>query len=273
VPEQRPVGETKRDLSSLTLEPALTTVRDLLTTVSRELGNNFLAVWFDGSIALGAFDPQRSDIDLVVVTSDYPSVEETSGLRVAHARCAQGAPDWGDEIEIIYVTSAALQLRAVSSGVPHLYVERGSRGELRSGPLDPGWLVHLRVLREHGRSITGPEPIEMVAAVSDDELKRVAIWGAERWLTPHLEDPTTLARLGVRVFVVLTTCRLLYTLQSGQVVSKMTAARWALDAVPADLAPVIQGAMAWQKHDAVSESTTVKRTLALIKWTQSACRT
>ncbi len=64
-------------------------------------------------------------------------------------------------------------------------------------------------------------------------------------------------------------CRLLYTLQTGQVVSKMAAARWALAAFPADVAPVIEAAMAWQK--AASVSATVDKTLAFIDWAQASC--
>jgi hypothetical protein len=250
---------------------AIGAVRELLTSVQGILGDNIVAVWFDGSIALGDFDPGRSDIDLVVIAG-APTGEATEALRAVHVGFAMAGPPWGNEVETVYISPAGLHGDAVRSGVPHLYIERQSDGELKSGPVDPGWLVHLRVLREHGRSITGPAPMNIVGTVSDDELKRVAQWGADRWLTPYRKDPATLARLGSRVFAVLTTCRLLYTLQTGQVVAKAAAARWALSAVPGGLMPVIEGAMAWRKDDVDSDLTTVEGALALIDWTQSAGR-
>ena len=254
------------DLRTLTSEPrAAAAVGELLIAVQGELGESILAVWFDGSIALDEFDPERSDIDLVVVTPNTPTEDEIVGLRTVHARSALTAP-WGDEIETVYVSLAGLRSNAVNSGVLHLYVERGSGGELVSGPVDPGWLVHLRVLREHGRSITGPAPVDIVEAVSNDELKRVALWGVERWLERYREDPNALARLGTRVFAVLTMCRLVYTLRTGQVASKIAAARWALAAVPSGLAPVIEGAMAWRKDDVASARTTPDGARALIDW-------
>lgn len=248
---------------------AAMSVRELLKSIQDVLGDNFLAAWFDGSIALGAFDPDRSDVDVVVLTRDTPSDEQISGIRSLHARLATAAGAWANEIETIYVALAGLRSRAVSVGINHLYVERGSGGKLMSAPLDRGWLVHLRVLREHGRAIVGPEPSGLVETVSDDELKRAALWIAEHWLTAYREDPAVLAELGARVFVVLTICRLLYTLQTGQAVAKMVAARWAIGMVPADLVPVIDGAMAWRKEDATSEKTTLEGTLALIAWTRS----
>jgi hypothetical protein len=255
------------DLQCLAPHPeAVVAVRELLRSVHGELGGGLLATWFDGSIALGDFNSQRSDIDLVVLMRNVPSRETIEGIRTVHARSAANAAPWGDEIETIYVTPAALISSAVNSGVPHLYVERGSGGNVVSAPLDQSWLMHMRVLREHGISITGSAPSELVGVVSDDELRRAAHWGAEHWLNPYLADPAALVQLGTRVFLVLTACRLLYTSQTGQVVSKMTAATWVLESAPAELRSVIAGAMAWCKTDEVSELTTTEGTIALIAW-------
>jgi len=127
----------------------------------------------------------------------------------------------------------------------------------------------MRVLREHGISITGSAPSELVGAVPDDELRRAAHWGAEHWLNPYLADRAALAQLGTRVFLVLTACRLLYTSQTGQVVSKRTAATWVLESAPTELRSVIAGAIAWRKTDDVSELTTTEGTIALIAWIQA----
>lgn len=260
------------DLRILDSEPeAVTAVCELLSSIQEALQDNFLAAWFNGSIALGAFDPRRSDIDVVVVTRDPPSEEQTSAIRALHAGFATPPGAWGDEIETIYVTLAGLRSTAFSRKINHLYVERGSGGKLKSAPLDRGWLFHLRVLREHGRSIVGLQPLDVVEAVSDDELKVVALWIADHWLTAYRKDPAVLEQLGARVFVVLTICRLLYTLRTGQVTAKMTAARQAMGLLPPDLVPVIEGAMAWRKDNTASENPTLEGTLALMAWTQSFC--
>jgi hypothetical protein len=258
------------DLGVLTpYSAAQIAVRELLTEVQAVLGESLVAIWFDGSLALGDFDPDRSDIDLVVVDANIEPRAITSGLEAAHVRYSSAGLAWGDEIETIYVREAALDPAAIHSEITHLYVERGTGGALRSGPLDPGWLVHLRVLRDRGVSISGPMPRDIVQAVSDDALMEVASWSAKQWLAPYRDRRAPLDRLGTRVYVVLTACRLLYTFRTGQIVSKMAAARWALDNVPPGLGSHIEDAMAWRKEDAFSTSPSVDGSLALIEWVQS----
>jgi hypothetical protein len=173
------------DLGILTPYPdSLVAVRALLTSVQTVLRQNLVAIWFDGSLALGDFAADRSDIDLVVVCREFDSPSITSGLHAAHVRNSSNDLGWGDEIETIYVTEAALSPAAVRSETFHMYVERGTGGDLREGRLDPGWLVHLRVLREHGICIAGSAPNEVIGSVSDDDLREVARWSAQRWLTP-----------------------------------------------------------------------------------------
>jgi hypothetical protein len=123
---------------------------------------------------LRQFDPERSDIDLVIVTRSDALADKVGQIGPAHAGFAANSATWGEEIETVYVTARDLEPAAIAGRSTHLYVERGRGSETRSGPLDPRWLFHLRVLVEHGRSIVGPTPSEMVATVSDEDLTEAA---------------------------------------------------------------------------------------------------
>ena len=57
-------------------------------------------------------------------------------------------------------------------------------------------------------------------------------------------DPTRLASRGYQSYIVLTLCRMLYTLQAGAVASKPAAARWAQAALGEPWAPLIERALA-----------------------------
>ncbi|HEV8194485.1 MAG TPA: aminoglycoside adenylyltransferase domain-containing protein, partial [Ktedonobacterales bacterium] len=66
--------------------------------------------------------------------------------------------------------------------------------------------------------------------VQPDELRRASAATVEDWRARAHGDPAWVARLQVRrehTYVVLTLCRLLYTLDTGSVASKPVAARWA----------------------------------------------
>jgi hypothetical protein len=238
--------------------------------VLRGVGQEVVAAYFDGSLALGDFDPSRSDVDLLIVTR-RPIRDLVAG-RIAdiHASLASDESAWAGEIEVIYVSIGELTPAAVPGGSLHSYVERGTGGLVRSAPLDPGWLLHLRVLRRHGIPIFGPSPRDLVSPVADDDLRRAVSFGATARLGPYCDDPRALEPAGARAFAVLTACRILHTLRTGEVVPKMEAARSARSTVDASLAAVIGAAMAWRKHDLQLDAT-VEGTAALLRLVQGRC--
>jgi streptomycin 3"-adenylyltransferase len=217
--------------------------------ISLSLGSQALGLYFDGSIAVGDFDPTRSDIDLVVVTDDPLSYSAATELSELHATFARSSPVWGEEIEVIYVSKGDLNQRAAENCNIHRYVERGTAGLMRVGPLDLGWLVHLRVLSRQGVTIHGPDIRELVERIPDEALQRVAGFGVENWLGPYCVDPTSLQRPGSGAFAVLTACRMMHTFRTGTVVPKMEAAQAMLQLVGVGFANVIHAAMSWRKDD------------------------
>lgn len=217
--------------------------------IARSLTRQVVGIYFDGSIALGDFDPARSDIDLVAVTHDPLSDSAAKEISAIHVTFARSSPAWGQETEVIYVSQRELSGQAVESRHIHRYVERGTGGLLQTGPLDLGWLVHLRVLSRQGITITGSDIRELVVPVSDEALRRVVVFGAENWLRPYCVDPSSLQRPGTRAFAILTACRMLHTFRTGAVVSKIEAAETTLRRVDFGHSNAIHAAIRWRKHD------------------------
>jgi predicted nucleotidyltransferase len=60
---------------------------ELLSGVQSILGNHFIGMYLDGSLASGDFD-QDSDVDFVVVTNDEISGDLFSALQAMHERIA-----------------------------------------------------------------------------------------------------------------------------------------------------------------------------------------
>jgi hypothetical protein len=71
----------------------------------------------------------------------------------------------------------------------------------------------------------------------------VKAWG------PAADDSETVAHRGAQVYAALTMCRMLHTLETGEVVSKQAAGRWALTALDERWRPLIERALAWKKTD------------------------
>src|SRR5216684_2350280 len=56
-------------------DPVRTQINNLVATLQQLLGNNLVGIYLHGSLAMGCFNPHRSDIDLLVVTQDGIAVE------------------------------------------------------------------------------------------------------------------------------------------------------------------------------------------------------
>ncbi len=95
--------------------------------------------------------------------------------------------------------------------------------------LESGWIFHCYTLREHGVVVAGPDPHTLIDPVDPDAMRRAAATIAGTWLEQAQHDADWLTWLRPRkhqAFVLLTLCRLLYTLDTGTLASKPAAARW-----------------------------------------------
>ena len=98
---------------------------------------------------------------------------------------------------------------------------------------------------------------------------------AESWLEPARHDRLRLQHRGAQIYTVRTLCRMLYTLDSGAVVSKPVAARWAQETLGVRWAPLIERAVAWRKDPGCQETPSeveINDTLSLIEYTLERCR-
>ena len=90
------------------------------------------------------------------------------------------------------------------------------------------------------------------------------------WLKQARHDPEWLAWVRHRenqAFVVLTLCRMLYTLDSGAVASKPAAARWARNTLDKRWAGLIQRSLAGQHDSGETPDSDVHDTVALVEYT------
>jgi hypothetical protein len=90
----------------------------------------------------------------------------------------------------------------------------------------------------------------------------------DRWAAKILEEPAPIQQRGYQSYVVLSLCRILYTLQFGVVVSKAVAARLAQAKLGERWAPLIERAWAGRHHPGTEPSLVdVNDTLDFIRFT------
>ncbi|HEX8218138.1 MAG TPA: aminoglycoside adenylyltransferase domain-containing protein [Chloroflexia bacterium] len=237
------------------------------TQLRATLGDRFRGMYLTGSLALGDFDPHTSDIDFIVLTDAPLSADLVEAIRDMHERFGSSGSPWAHKIEAVYIPPEALHAKPVS---PASYPQVEKDHPLFMAPLESGWIFHVYTLREHGVTVAGPDVRPLIGPVDPDDMRRAAAPIAELWLEQALHDPAWLTWLYERrhqAFVVLTLCRLLYTLDSGSLASKPAAARWAVHALGPRWATLIERSLAGQHGSVATPENDVTGTVTLVRYT------
>jgi hypothetical protein len=242
-------------------------LHDFLASIQAVVGSHFRGMYLSGSLALGDFDPHSSDIDFVVVTDVALSDDLFVALQDMHARFDESLSPWAAKVEAVYIPQDALRHYAPS---PARYPQVEKGRTLFMDHLESGWIFQCYIMREHGVVVAGPDLRTLIDPVDPDDMRRTVAAIPESWLEQAHHDPAWLAWLHQRrhqIFVVLTLCRLLYTLDSGAVASKPVAARWAEKALGTRWAGLIERSRAAQHDSGDSPDSDVNDTVALIQYT------
>lgn len=201
-------------------------LEELVGRVASILRDNFVGAYLVGSFALGAGDLQ-SDCDFLVVTEDRITEEQERALRELHDEIPTRSGRWTHDLEGSYAPRADLETLA-ALGTQWLYIDRGSR--------EMQWSTHCNTadvrwtLRERGITLAGPAPYEVVSEVPADVLRR----GMPPLIESFLADRfswTSFDTAWAQRYAVTTLCRMLYTLETGEVASKPASLGWAKQAL------------------------------------------
>jgi hypothetical protein len=233
------------------------------------LGTQLTGIYLYGSLALGDFDPLRSDIDFAAVTEGELSAGQLHALQALHAGFAASPSPWMRQMEGSYIPRQAL--RRWQPGQRHPHIDRG--GVLAVEQHDSDWVIQRFCLRQYGVTICGPPIQDMIDPISSADLIQGVLdllW----WWELQLEENSRLDNPGYRVYAVLSMCRILYTFAHGDIASKPRAARWVLNNLnekgwPQGWASLIRAALEWQSGQHFDRLPVVRQ---MIQFTLAASR-
>jgi aminoglycoside adenylyltransferase-like protein len=149
-----------------------------------------------------------------------------------HSRHGLLAAPLPSQLDVVYIPQEALR---ESFPTAARYPVLEWPGLLTLEPLESGWPIQRYTLREYGVVVSGPDPRLLLDPVHSDDLRQASAAIVERWRDQAHQDLEWIAWLREPAnhrFIVLTLCRLLYTLETGSVASKPAAARWAEHTLP-----------------------------------------
>ncbi len=170
------------------------------------------ALWAHGSLALGDYQPGRSDLDLIALLETAATPAQQDDLRRVHEALHDQVP-LAQKLHCTYVARADW----ADTGREHL---TWAHGELFARPVTP---VSRRELHLGGLVLLGPAPASVVPPVTDQELAGFIRADLRDYWYPH----TGQADLWVRDIWVdvglLTFARATVTLKDGRLITKREA--------------------------------------------------
>lgn len=214
------------------------------------LGDQLVGAYLFGSSTTDDFD-RESDVDVVVVTVNELPDETFAALQSMHTRIA-GIESWcATQLEVSYIPKRSIR-RYDPPHVVHPRLDRGEGERLYRMSHDADWVVQRHLIRERSLALLGPDPRTLIDPVSPDDLRSAMLELLAEWLAPMLENPPRVRTRGYQSFIVLATCRILYTIDHGDVLSKSAAALWGQNKLDARWTPLIQGAWLGRQNHAAA---------------------
>ena len=204
------------------------------------LGDNLVGVYLHGSLAMGCFNPQKSDIDLIIVV-DKPVSDpvKRAYLDMAVQFNASG-PAKGIEMSIVlrevckpFVYPTPYELH-FSAGHLNWYKDDPDDYIRRMNGTDKDLAAHFTIISKRGRCLYGAQIEDGFAEVPSGDYMD-SIWcdveGAAEEIAKY------------PMYLTLNLARVLAYKKEGLVLSKKEGGNWALEHLPAEYHPLIADAM------------------------------
>jgi len=219
-----------------------TVLHEFVTSVQAILGNNFVSAYLQGSFAIGDWDAD-SDVDFLIVTEHNVSDADLLALQAMHARIYNLKSEWAKHLEGSYFPKELLK-NSDPAKTELLYLDN-THDKLIMSDHD-NTLVVRWVVREYGITLAGFDSKKFIDPVSADDLRQEVSALMHEWAEDIFAGRWGMNDRWAQPFAVLSYCRMLHTLHTGRIVSKLSGARWAKSTLDNRWTGLIQ--RAWEER-------------------------
>lgn len=215
-------------------------IRGFVKRSKEILGDNLVGVYLHGSLVLGCFNPQKSDIDLIVVVDEPLS----DSVKRAYMNMTVGAnacgPAKGIEMSIVlrrvcrpFVYPTPFELH-FSAGHLAWYREDPDDYIRRMNGTDKDLAAHFTVISKRGRCLYG-EPVKDVFSEVPACDYMDSLWFDIEGASEEISE--------YPMYLTLNLARVLAYREEGLVLSKKEGGEWALKKLPPEYRPLISDAL------------------------------
>lgn len=206
----------------------------------RIIGNDLVGVYLHGSAVMGCFNPEKSDVDLMIVVDGELSKKTKRAFMDMVVEMNAYAPEKGIEMSIVrkevcspfvYPTPFELHFSNMHIGWytsdPDGYVEH-------MNGTDIDLAAHFTIINSRGRTLFGKEIKDVFAPVPHEDYFDSICADIEEAPTDILENP---------VYITLNLCRVLAYKNDSLIRSKAEGGKWGEEHLPEAYRPLIEAAL------------------------------
>jgi hypothetical protein len=203
----------------------------LAAGLQKILGDRLVGVYLGGSLAMGDFCAETSDLDFLVVTRGELSMEDSLAVSLLHRDLLKHYP-YASRLEGDYAPAHVLVPEGTTEPVPGcedgIFLPKVYEIMLSAD--------NIANMREHGIAFYGPPPGEVLPAVSPEQVR-----AAVRLMMD--EGPGACTTPEETAAALLSLLRSASALDAGTPVTKSDGARWGLTHLPPEWHPLIRAAL------------------------------
>ena len=215
-------------------------INDFIAAAKEIIGANLTGIYMHGSLAMGCFNPEKSDIDLIIIIEEPISDEQKMKFMERIVALNRQAPAKGLEMSIVlrkycnpfaYPTPFELHFSPTHlqwfCDKPQDYVQN-MKGD------DKDLAAHFTIIRQYGITLYG-EKIENVFAEVPRKDYVDSIWEDVRDAKEEIVNQP--------MYITLNLCRVLAFLRDGLYLSKREGAEWAMENLSKEDSAIISYAL------------------------------
>jgi predicted nucleotidyltransferase len=237
----------------------------ILTVFKDELKDNLVGVYVHGSLAMGCFNPERSDVDLLVICENEVSTSTKKSIIQKLLTITKGNRN---QLEMSIVLKRYVKefVHPTPFELHYFHPEYLKDEDFICGGdgfADPDLAGHFTVTYHRGIKLMGPEIKDLFAPV-DQEFYLDSIFN-------DIQDaPSEIT--GNPVYFTLNLCRVLYFLKEGKVASKREGGEWGILNVPPAYQDIVKQCLDIYNGAADPISIPNDRLVEFSNWMVDECR-
>lgn len=211
--------------------------------IKKILEGNVIGLYLFGSLSYGDFNPDSSDIDIVVILNKQLDSKHIEKIKLLHKNIGEQYPKWRERLECSYIPVEMLKnILPPKEARPYF----GGGIFYAKAPYGNEWIINNYLLYQSGVPLVGEDFKKLIQPIDILEVQKACIRDLFQEWEPKISDFKWLDNSHYQSYLVLNLCRILYTVMEKAVGTKKVSAEWVKNTFGLPWSILIANAQSWK---------------------------